>query len=299
MDYVSEYTVEFSVGSVRQLEANILHSVAGQVAIVTGPGGGLGRWMAAVLGVAGARLFLVDRDRGPLDGVAEVLRDAGCDVETLCQDLTEEGAPQGVADRCRERFGRLDVLVNCAGVNRRMPLLDVDATTYDHISDVNLRIPFFLSQAAARVMAAGNGGAIVNIGSITCGIGVEDSGVYGFTKSAIAHLTKAMAVEWARYGIRINCVAPGFFMTPLGVPIWTDDVRTRWMLDRIPQGRPGRADELSGMVLLLASPAGRYINGQTLYVDGGCMAGSGWESPDLAAQEVLAARAEHAMAENR
>lgn len=280
--YVERYSVEFDAPSVESMAPEQLFSLKGRTALVTGAAGGLGRWFAAGLGAAGANLALSDMSAGGLREVADVLGDRGVTCHQTVVDLRERGAVRQIVGEATNSFGRIDVLVNCAGVNRRTHLVDVDEDTYDFITDVNLRVPFFLAQAVSRVMIANGGGSIINIGSITCGIGVEHSGVYGVTKAGLAQLTKTMAVEWAPYGIRVNCLAPGYFMTPLGVPVWEDDVRSSWMLDRIPFGRPGRASELVGTCILLASDGGRYISGQTIYVDGGCMAGSGWLRTDPA-----------------
>lgn len=262
--------------AVRALTPTSLYDLTGRVALVTGAAGGIGRWLAGGLGAAGADLVLTDLAGTELDDVAALLGDTGITVHTVPADMREEASPAQVVDAAVDRFGALDVLVNCAALNRRMPIDQVDRATYDLIMDVDLKAPYFLSQSAARAMAASGGGAIINIGSINVSVGLEDVSVYGPAKAALAQLTKVMAVEWSHLGIRANCVCPGFMMTPLSAPVWADPHRGPWIQDRVPMRRPGLPRELVGACVLLASQAGSFMTGQTVYVDGGFLAGSRW-----------------------
>ena len=252
-------------------------TLEGRVALVTGAGGELGGWLAGGLGAAGARVLLTDLDVAGLEATAEQLRSAGVAVATLAADLVGDDAPSRCVEAALAAFGRLDVLVNGAAVNRREPMLDVTADTFDRIMAVDLRAPYLMAQAAARAMVAGgHGGAIVNIGSINVAVGLEGVSVYGAAKAALAQFTKVLAVELAVHGIRANCLCPGFMATRLAEPVWRDASRRAWLVDRIPQRRPGRPDELVGALLLLATEAGSYVTGQTVFVDGGFLAGSPW-----------------------
>ena len=180
-----------------------------------------------------------------------------------------------------EQFGGVHVVVNNAAVNRRMPILEMDPATWDWITRIDLRVPYFLSQAAARQMIAqGTGGAIVSISSLNALSALEQISVYGPAKAGLSQLTKVMALEWAEVGIRANAIAPGFMDTPLAAPIWADADMRRWILNRVPLERPGLPRELVGALLLLASDAGSFLNGQTLFVDGGASAGGRWFHPD-------------------
>ncbi|MBC8075483.1 MAG: SDR family oxidoreductase [Chloroflexales bacterium] len=181
-----------------------------------------------------------------------------------------------LAAQVRERMGPTTILVHCAGMNRRMPIADVTPVVYDTIMDTNLRSGFFLAQAIAPGMAASGGGKIIQIGSLTSTIGLADVSVYGMTKSALAQLTKTMAIEWAAQNIQVNCLCPGFIATELTEPLWNDAGRRRWMLERIPMRRPGTPADLVGMAIFLASAASNYVTGQTISVDGGFLAGSQW-----------------------
>jgi NAD(P)-dependent dehydrogenase (short-subunit alcohol dehydrogenase family) len=257
-----------------------LYSLEGRVAVVTGAAGGIGRWLAAGLGAAGAAVLLTDVDERGLDQAASPLREAGIEVQTLAFDLQADDAPERIVSDAVERLGSLDVLVNNAGVNRRMPILEMDPGTWSFITDVNLRVPYFLSQAAARVMRERGGGAIVNISSVSSVFALEQISVYAPSKAALSNLTRVMALEWAADGIRANAIAPGFIDTPLAAPIWEHADRSRWLMNRVPMRRPGRPDELVAACQLLASDAGSFLTGQTIIVDGGFFAGGRWFTPD-------------------
>lgn len=270
---------EVAVGA---LAPTALFDLTGRVAIVTGAAGEIGGWLAAGLGSAGARLVVTDVAEPGLEAAARLLGGAGLECLSVAADLAETKSGDEVVAAALRRFGRVDVLVNCAAVNRREPILDVTPENYDRIVAVDLRAPYFLAQAAARAMIdARRGGSIVNIGSINVAVGLQDVSVYGHAKAALAQLTKVMAVEWTAYGIRANCLAPGMMLTRLSAAVWDDEHRAAWMLDRIPARRPGLPRELVGLCLLLASDAGSYLNGQTIFVDGGFLAGSPWNAESV------------------
>lgn len=250
----------------------------GCAALVTGASGGIGHAIATGLAAAGAAVAVTGRDAGALDAVRRDLERAdGCTV-SIVADLSDVSACDEVVARAVEALGRLDILVNCAGTNQRTPILDVTPVEYDTIMAVNLRAAYFVGQAAARAMiTGGRGGKIVNVGSLTCFIGLSEVGVYGASKAALAQLTKTMAVEWAAHNIQVNCLAPGFIRTALTeTALWGDEEKRRWMLERIPARRPGLPDDLVGLALLLVAPTSGYLTGQTITVDGGFLAGSPW-----------------------
>lgn len=251
-------------------------SLAGRVALVTGASGGIGATLAHGLAEAGATLALNGRDRARLERVAREIGDAGGIAMPFPADLGDTNAPAALAGAVTGHFGAIDILVNCAGANRRMPIAEVTPAVYQSIMDANLRSAFFLSQAVAPQMRAHGGGKIVHIGSLTSAIGLADVSVYGMTKSALAQLTKTMAIEWAAHNIQVNCLCPGFIATELTAPLWNDPLRSTWMLDRIPLRRAGQPEDLVGLAILLASPSASYITGQAIYVDGGFLAGSQW-----------------------
>jgi NAD(P)-dependent dehydrogenase (short-subunit alcohol dehydrogenase family) len=269
------------VERIRSLAPGSLFSLAGRVAVVTGAAGGIGRWLAAGLGAAGASLLVTDLDEPGLEGLRADLEESGIEAASLVADLGQDDAPDRIVEAARQRFGRLHVVVNNAAVNRRMPILEMDSETWDWITRIDLRLPYFLSQRAARAMIEqGEGGAIVNISSLNAAYALEQISVYGPAKAGLSQLTRVMALEWAPYGVRANAIAPGFMDTPLAAPIWADADMRRWIFNRVPLERPGRPDELIGACLLLASDAGSFLTGQTLFVDGGALAGGRWFTPD-------------------
>jgi NAD(P)-dependent dehydrogenase (short-subunit alcohol dehydrogenase family) len=271
---------EFEPESIRALAPGRSFSLEGKTAVVTGAGGGIGRWLAAGLGVAGAAVLVTDIEGQPLDELVTTLAAAEVDASAFPCDLGEDDAPQRIVAAAVDRFDGLDVLVNNAAVNRRMPILDVDPKTWDLITTIDLKVPYFLSQAAARVMGERSGGSIVNISSINFTYGLEQISVYGPAKAGLSQLTRVMALEWAEHGIRANAIAPGYMDTPLAAPIWGDPDISRWILNRVPLTRPGQPSELVGVCQLLASDAGSFVTGQTFIVDGGFMAGGRWFTPD-------------------
>jgi NAD(P)-dependent dehydrogenase (short-subunit alcohol dehydrogenase family) len=272
---------ELSADAVSALAPARLYSLEGKRAVVTGAAGGIGRWLCAGLGAAGARVLATDLDEPALEALERDLAAHGIEAAPLPVDLRDPDAPERIVAGAVGALGGVDVLVNCAAVNRRMPLLDVDPETWDFVTGVDLRLPFFLSQAAARRMReTGAGGAILNISSMNAFFALEHIGVYGPAKAGLTQLTRVMAIEWAKDGIRANAIAPGFMDTPLAAPIWADPDRRRWILNRCPMERPGRPDELVGTALLLCSEAGSFLTGQTIVVDGGVLAGGRWFTPD-------------------
>ena len=267
--------------AIRELTPASLYSLADKVAVVTGATGGLGQWFAAGLGAAGASVLVTDLEQESLDALVGVLAEAGVDASGVAVDLADEDAPDRLVAAAVERLGGLHILVNNAAVNRRMPILEMDRETWDWIMRIDLRLPYFLSQAAARRMIEqGTGGAIVSISSLNALYALEQISVYGPAKAGLSQLTKVMALEWAEHGIRANAIAPGFMDTPLAAPIWANDDMRRWIFNRVPLERPGLPRELVGACLLLASDAGSFLNGQTLHVDGGASAGGRWFHPD-------------------
>jgi|DewCreStandDraft_1066081.scaffolds.fasta_scaffold02258_9 NAD(P)-dependent dehydrogenase (short-subunit alcohol dehydrogenase family) len=254
-----------------------LFDLGGRAALVTGGSGDIGRTLGRALAAAGADVALNGTSPERLDSARRFVAQPGVRVETFRADVADPEEARRLVEAVCEAFGRLDILVNCAGINIRKPILEVTPEDYEAVMGVNLRGAYFASQAAARVMIRQGGGKIIHIGSLSAEIGLPEISVYGIAKAGLQQLTRIMAVEWAPYNIQVNCLAPGFFRTRLTEgPLWGNERRRRWLESRIPMGRPGQPEELVGALLLLASDASSYITGQTIWVDGGVLAGSEW-----------------------
>ncbi len=253
-----------------------MFSLKGKLALVTGASGGIGGEIAAALAGAGAAVALSGRSEERLERRRASIAADGGTAEIFAGEIDSMDDVRALAAAIDQRMGPVDILVNCAGINRRQPVAEVVPETFDQIMNVNLRMPYFLSQALLKGMIARGGGKVVNIGSLTTGVGIGNLSVYGMSKSAIGQMTRVMAVEWAVHGIQVNCLCPGFIKTELTAPLWADPEKSGWILGRTPAGRPGVPADLAGMAVYLSSPASNFTTGQVLYVDGGFTAGGQW-----------------------
>lgn len=243
---------------------------AGKVALVTGAAQGIGLACAARLLAEGARVVLLDRDGAAAEAAAARLGDGAMPLTADLASLTRYAA-RAIVAQVVAGFGRLDVLVNNAGVIRLQPFLDFDPEAWDLMMDVNVRAPMLLGQAGARAMIAqGGGGAIVNLSSVTAELGAATAAGYAASKGAMRQLTRVMALELIGHGIRVNAVGPGTIATDMAARAVLDDPATRrTVLSRTPIGRLGDPDEIAKAVSFLASDDASYVVGQTVYVDGG------------------------------
>jgi NAD(P)-dependent dehydrogenase (short-subunit alcohol dehydrogenase family) len=246
--------------------------IDGKVAIVTGASSGLGVRFARVLAAAGARVVLVARRRERLEELASELGDA----LPVAQDLAEVDSVGTVVERALERYGRVDVLVNNAGMVDVHPAEEEPLEEFRRVIDVNLVAPFALAQHAARAMLDGGdragGGAIVNVASVLglVGVGQIPQAGYAASKGGIVNLTRELSAQWSRKGIRVNAIAPGWFESEMTADMFSEEGRGRdWVARRAPLGRHGREGELDGALLFLASDASSYVTGHVLAVDGG------------------------------
>lgn len=246
--------------------------VMGKVALVTGSSRGLGKAIAMGLAEAGADLALVARSER-LHKTAEEIKELGREGLAIIADVTKIPDIRRMTRETLDHFGHIDILVNAAGVNIREPILDVTEEDWENIVSVNQKGLFFCCQEVAKVMINQRRGKIINIGSITCSIGQPNISVYAGTKGAVMQMTKVMALEWARYNIQANVLAPGWFKTELTAPVFADERARTYFQQRIPAGRTGVPDELKGIAVFLASEASDYVTGQVFYVDGGWLGG--------------------------
>lgn len=244
----------------------------GRVALVTGASRGIGRALALGLAHAGADVAVAARSHEALNGLVTEIESLGRRGLALELDVLDTARCRDVVAETETSLGGLDAVVNNAGMERVEDSLAVDEALWDRIIDTNLKSAFFVSQAAARVMATRHGGAILNLGSLTSAVGVPTAVPYTSSKSGLLGMTRALAAEWAARGIRVNAIGPGYFRTALTEGFFQDPAWQEAMLARIPMGRFGRLDDLIGAAVFLCSDAAAYVTGQILYVDGGYLA---------------------------
>lgn len=244
--------------------------LSGKVAVVTGANTGIGQGIAVALAQAGADIALVARSDA--SETAALIEKAGRRVEIISADLATIEPCGRIVEETLGNLGGLDILVNNAGIIRRNDALDFTEEDWDAVLDTNLKVAFFLAQAAARHMVGHGGGAIINIASMLTFQGGIRVASYTASKSGIGGLTKLLANEWAAKGINVNAVAPGYIETNNTEALRTDPDRNQAILDRIPAGRWGQPEDIAGAAVYLCSPAARYVHGAVLNVDGGWLA---------------------------
>jgi NAD(P)-dependent dehydrogenase (short-subunit alcohol dehydrogenase family) len=247
-----------------------LFNLEGKVALVTGAGSGLGRQFAETLSGAGAAVVLAARRREKLEETAELVRDKGGKAICLELDVTDSLSVTNCVRETMSEFGAPDILVNNAGIAKQDFITDISEEDWDAVLDTNLKGVFMMAQAAAKSMInAGKPGSIINIASIL-GLRVSKAlASYIAAKSAVVQLTKAMAIEWSRYDIRVNALAPGYFITEINQDQFAEGRADEFLKQRVPMGRVGELHEIDGPLLLLASGAGSYMTGSIIAVDGG------------------------------
>jgi 2-deoxy-D-gluconate 3-dehydrogenase len=247
-----------------------LFDLNGKVAIITGASTGLGQGMSLGLAEAGANVVLVDYV--PSTETEEMIKKLGRKTLMLELNLMKIESIQTLMEKALGAFGKVDILVNNAGIIRRTPAIDFSEKDWDEVMQINSKTVFFLSQACARDMMKRKYGKIINIASLLAFQGGVFVPSYAASKGAVAQITKSMANEWAKDGITINAIAPGYMATNNTKALRQDEARSKAILDRIPAGRWGLPADVQGTAVFLASPASDYVNGHVLVVDGGWMA---------------------------
>ena len=251
-----------------------LFDLTGQVAIVTGTSRGLGQCFARALARAGADLVLTSRKRESLAAIESEIKQMGRKAVSLELDVRDQGSIERMAEAAEAAYGTIHILVNNAGCNVRKPALDVTWDDWNLVLDTNLRGTFFASQAVARGMIARGYGRIINIGSVTSVFGYAGLAPYGASRGGVRQLTMSLADDWGKYGVTVNCLAPGWFKTDQNKVLYEDEEWVKYLVDRIPVKRPGQPRDLESAVVFLAAESSRYITGQTLLVDGGISTGA-------------------------
>jgi gluconate 5-dehydrogenase len=256
-----------------------LFDLTGQAAIVTGTSRGLGQYFARALARAGADLVLTSRKRESLAAFEAEIKAMGRRTVSLELDVRDEKSIAKMAADAEAAFGQIHILVNNAGCNIRKPALEVTWEDWNQILETNLRGTFFVAQAVARGMIAKGYGRIINIGSVTSVFGYAGLAPYGASRGGVRQLTMSLADDWGKFGITVNCLAPGWFRTEQTKALYENQEWVDYLIDRIPAKRPGEPHDLDGAVVFLASESSRYVNGQTLLVDGGISVGSTRATP--------------------
>ena len=249
-----------------------LFDLTGRLALVTGSGKGIGFGLARGLGQAGAKLVLNGRDQARLAEAARTLRAEHLAVEIAAFDASDHTAVGAGVARIEDEVGAIDVLINNAGMQFRTPLEDFPVEKWSELMRTNIDTAFFVGQAVARRMIPRGRGKIINIASVQSELARPGIAPYTATKGAIKQLTKGMCTDWAKHGIQVNAIAPGYFKTELNRALVENGEFSAWLETRTPAGRWGDVEELVGAAVFLASDASSFVNGHTLFVDGGITA---------------------------
>jgi len=256
-----------------------MFTVARQIVVVSGASRGIGKAIAQGFADRQATVVITGRQEAKLAETASEISSEQAAIPIVC-DVADPNAIRSLVSEVVERFGRIDTLVNVAGVNRRKPALEVTEEDYDFILDINLKGAFLLSQAVGRQMIEQRSGSIINIESLNTDRPLKNVSPYAISKAGMGHMTKALAIEWGEFGVRVNGLAPGFILTDLTQKLWSDETMQQWGTTNTPQRRLGQPEDMVGTAIFLASPAAAFLTGQTIYVDGGFTAGWNWPIPE-------------------
>ncbi len=246
-----------------------IFDLAGKTALVTGATRGLGEVAALALARAGADVAVCGRSQPDMDRVCGEIKKLGRKAHGITLDVMKKSAVQEGVDRALDALGGIDILVNNAGVNFRVPVLEFPEEEWDRILATNLKGYFLVAQAVVPQMIERGYGKVINMSSILGTVGLPQQVAYASSKGGVDQLTKVMALEWAKSGVRVNAIGPTYFETELVAQLRDDPERFNFINERTPMGRWGYPPELEGIVIFLASPASDFITGQTIYIDGG------------------------------
>jgi NAD(P)-dependent dehydrogenase (short-subunit alcohol dehydrogenase family) len=253
-----------------------LFSVAGQVVLISGGSRGIGRGLAEGFARRGATTIITGRDAATVEQTARAIAAPAGTVRPLVCDVADSAAIERLVDTVIREFGRVDTLINVAGVNRRKPAERLTEDDYDYVLDINLKGPFLLSLAVGRHQLQLGSGSQINIASLNNDRPLNGVAPYAMSKAAMGHMTRSLAMEWGPRGVRVNAIAPGFILTDLTKKLWAQPAVHDWGMTNTPLKRLGQPEDLVGTAVFLASEASAFMTGQVLFVDGGFSAGLVW-----------------------
>ncbi|OSQ35976.1 SDR family oxidoreductase [Thalassospira mesophila] len=246
-----------------------LFDLTGRRALITGSGQGIGYALARGLAQHGAKVVINGRNAERTHAAADELRAEGADIAVSIFDVTDASAVSNAIDEIEQDHGQIDILINNAGMQFRTPLEDFPLDQWEKLMQTNISSLFYVGQAVAKKMIPRGAGRIINMASVQSALARPGIAPYTATKGAVRNLTSGMATDWAKYGLRVNAIAPGYFKTPLNEALINDAEFSEWLAKRTPVGRWGNVDELVGAAVFLGSDAASFVNGHTLFVDGG------------------------------
>jgi len=246
-----------------------LFNLSGKRALITGSSRGIGLALAKGLAGAGAEILLNGRNKEALGNAAKDLAEDGAKVTALAFDITDPESISDAVAHAETEIGPIDILINNAGMQHRAPLEEFPDDKFDELMKTNVNAVFYMSKAVAKNMIARKAGKIINICSVMSSLARPTIAPYTASKGAVANLTKGMATDWAKYGLNINGIAPGYFKTELNAALVADPEFSAWLEKRTPMGRWADTNELVGAAVFLASEASSFVNGHVIYVDGG------------------------------
>jgi len=256
-----------------------LFAVNDQVVLVSGASRGIGLAIAAGFVERGSQVIITGREQATLDAAVVELGGGAYPATSMVCDVADPAAIRETVAATLESYGRIDTLINCAGVNRRKPAFEVSDEDYDFVVDINLKGAFIFSREVARHMVEHGGGSQINIASLNTDRPLKNVSPYAMSKAGMGAMTRALAMEWGPHGVRVNALAPGFILTDLTQKLWSDERMHAWGVANTPQRRLGVPADMTGTAVFLASQASAFMTGQILYVDGGFTAGFEWPIP--------------------